>query len=48
MIAGNDISLNQEHLPITNELSSETSADQDEAKFDEGHQWTMFQFKEMK
>ena len=35
-IAGNDISLNQEQLPITNELSSETDADQDEPKFDEG------------
>ncbi len=36
MVAGNDIPLNHEHLPITNELSSETSVDQDEAKFDEG------------
>jgi hypothetical protein len=33
-IAGNDISLNQERFPTTNELSSETSAD--EANFDEG------------
>lgn len=32
----NDISLQQEHLPMTNELSSEASSDQDEDKFDEG------------
>ena len=35
-ITANDISLNQERFPITNEFSRETSADQDEAKFDEG------------
>jgi hypothetical protein len=35
-ITGNDISLNQERFPISNELSRETSSDHDEAKFDEG------------
>ncbi len=36
LIAGDDVSPNQEDRPMTNKLSSETSFDQDEAKFDEG------------